>query len=80
MYTLSALQILAICGSLDRIDGDKVAYYVASLQLADGSFVGDKWGEVDTRFSYCALSALSILGKLNSGIIDVPNAVSYVSR
>lgn len=28
---------------------DKVATYVASLQLPDGSFTGDKWGEVDTR-------------------------------
>lgn len=30
----------------------------------DGSFAGDEWGEVDTRFSYCALSTLAILGKL----------------
>jgi len=34
---------------------------VTSLQLADGSFAGDRWGEVDTRFSYCALLTLSVL-------------------
>jgi geranylgeranyl transferase type-2 subunit beta len=31
------------------------------LQLPDGSFAGDSWGEVDTRFSYCALLTLSLL-------------------
>lgn len=31
----------------------------------DGSFAGDEWGEIDTRFSYCALSTLAILGKLS---------------
>jgi geranylgeranyl transferase type-2 subunit beta len=34
---------------------------VTSLQLPDGSFAGDRWGEVDTRFSYCALLTLSLL-------------------
>jgi geranylgeranyl transferase type-2 subunit beta len=30
----------------------------------DGSFAGDKWLEIDTRFSYCALCCLAILGRL----------------
>jgi geranylgeranyl transferase type-2 subunit beta len=34
---------------------------VTSLQLPDGSFAGDRWGEVDTRFSYCALLTLSLV-------------------
>jgi prenyltransferase beta subunit len=51
-----------------------------SLQLPDGSFMGDKWGEVDTRFSYCALSILSIIGELESGAIDVPKAIEFVGR
>ncbi len=80
LYTLSALQILAICGSLNVIDKAKVASYVASLQLEDGSFTGDIWGEVDTRFSYCAVSAMSILGQLHSGLINVPAAVDFLSR
>jgi geranylgeranyl transferase type-2 subunit beta len=80
LYTLSAVQILALTGNLDRIDRQKVSDYIASLQLPDGSFAGDKWGEIDTRFSYCAVNALSILGTLHSGIIDVQKAVDYVCR
>ena len=66
LYTLSALQILAMAGRLDdpRLDRRAVVRFVAGLQQSDGSFAGDEWGEVDTRFSYCALSALSILGAL----------------
>jgi len=79
LYTLSALQILAMSDALDRVDADRVARYVASLQQEDGSFVGDEWGEVDTRFSYCALSALSILGRLRSGLIDVGRATAFVA-
>lgn len=80
LYTLSAVQILALSNQLDRVNAEKVAKYVSSLQQPDGSFFGDKWGEVDTRFSYCALSTLSILGRLNTGDIDVPKAVEYVGR
>lgn len=43
-------------GKLELLDADKVAAYVRSLQQPDGSFVGDPWGEVDTRFTYCAAS------------------------
>ena len=57
-----------------------------SLQLADGSFQGDEWGEVDTRFSYCALAGLSILGRLSCGgadagkqLIDVNAANQFVA-
>lgn len=51
-----------------------------SLEQEDGSFFGDKWGEVDTRFSYCALSILSLTGQLHSGIIDIPRAVNFIER
>jgi geranylgeranyl transferase type-2 subunit beta len=80
LYTLSGLQILALFDQLDLVDGDKISKYISSLQQADGSFFGDRWGEVDTRFSYCALSAMSILGRLNSGDIDVGKAVEFVAR
>ena len=80
LYTLSALQILALCHELDRVDKDKVASYISSLQQEDGSFFGDKWGEVDTRFSYCALSAMAILGKLDSDLIDKKKAVEFVIK
>jgi geranylgeranyl transferase type-2 subunit beta len=39
---------------------------MASLQNEDGSFNGDYAGEIDTRFSYCAVSALSLLGRLDA--------------
>ena len=83
LYTLSALQILALLGALDKCDGAKAAAYVAALQQGDGSFHGDEWGEVDTRFSYCALSSLAILGELwnrSPPSVDVAKAVDFVDR
>ncbi|KAL4652261.1 hypothetical protein ACB092_01G219800 [Castanea dentata] len=49
---------------------------VAGLQNEDGSFSGDIWGEVDTRFSYIAICCLSILRRLNK--INVEKAASYI--
>ena len=63
LYTLSALQILALTKQMHQLeDGvDKIAVFIGSLQNEDGSFSGDCWGEVDTRFSYCALSSLALI-------------------
>ena len=47
------------------------------LQNEDGSFSGDKWGETDLRFAYCALSCLKLLGKLD--YVNVPAAVEYIT-
>eukprot|EP00638_Chattonella_subsalsa_P011397 CAMPEP_0117814382 /NCGR_PEP_ID=MMETSP0948-20121206/24109_1 /TAXON_ID=44440 /ORGANISM="Chattonella subsalsa, Strain CCMP2191" /LENGTH=269 /DNA_ID=CAMNT_0005651995 /DNA_START=44 /DNA_END=854 /DNA_ORIENTATION=- len=77
LYTLSALQILALCDALDRVDFVQVEGYIAGLQQEDGSFFGDKWGEVDTRFTYCALSALSIMARLWDSSVDVNKAAEY---
>jgi geranylgeranyl transferase type-2 subunit beta len=83
LYTLSAIQILALAHRLN--DGrflamkDSVINFIKSLQQEDGSFCGDQWGEIDTRFSYCALSALSILGALRSGVVDVDKAAEYIA-
>lgn len=49
-----------------------------SRQLDDGSFTGDEWGEVDTRFSYCAVSCLSLVDRLES--IDTIKAVEFIER
>jgi geranylgeranyl transferase type-2 subunit beta len=78
LYTLSALQILALQDKLDddRLDRESVIQFIVGLQQPDGSFAGDKWGEIDTRFSYCALSALSILGSMTR--IDRKQAVDYI--
>ncbi|KXZ55441.1 hypothetical protein GPECTOR_3g90 [Gonium pectorale] len=71
LYTLSAVQILALYDRLDDVDADKIASYVASLQQSDGSFAGD-------AFTYCALLCLSILGRTSA--IDVPKALGFISR
>ena len=51
---------------------------LVSLQQPSGVFAGDKYGEVDTRFLYCAVSALSLLGRLHE--IDATKAVEYIMR
>jgi geranylgeranyl transferase type-2 subunit beta len=77
LYTLSAIQILMIADyDLKQLDVEAIVKFVASLQQPDGSFSGDEWGEIDTRFSYCALSTLSLLGHLDK--VNVPQAVEYV--
>lgn len=78
LYTLSAVQVLAIFDELERLDTDRVAAFVAGLQQEDGSFAGDEWGEIDTRFSYCALQCLKLLGKLES--IDVDKACNFIGN
>ena len=44
LYTLSAVQILTLYGSINVIDINKVVEYVQSLQKEGGSFAGDIWG------------------------------------
>jgi geranylgeranyl transferase type-2 subunit beta len=52
---------------------------IAGLQDKEtGSFMGDEWGELDTRFLYGALNALSLLNLLD--LVDVARAVSYVQQ
>ena len=51
---------------------------MSGLQLTDGSFIGDQWGEVDTRFTYCALSSLAILNKLDQGYVDIDAAMEFI--
>ena len=48
------------------------------LQQEDGSFCGDEWGEIDSRFSYCALSCMTLLGRL--GELDVKKAVEWLDQ
>lgn len=50
---------------------------IAGLQdRATGSFAGDEWGEMDSRFLYGALNALSLLHL--TSLVDVPKAVAHV--
>lgn len=63
---------------IKAIDLDKLATYFASLQNEDGSFNGDYAGEVDTRFSYCAISGLKLLGKIDT--INRQSARDFILR
>ncbi|EPY74226.1 medium-chain specific acyl-CoA dehydrogenase, mitochondrial isoform b precursor [Camelus ferus] len=69
-------QILTLYDSINVIDVNKVVEYVQSLQKEDGSFAGDIWGEIDTRFSFCAVATLALLGKLDA--INVEKAIEFV--
>ena len=73
-------QLLALCGpSVLRaeVDSAAVGAYLRGLQRGDGAFMGDAWGEVDSRFSYCALQAAALAGAM--GALDVPAAVRFVA-
>lgn len=81
LYTLSAVQILALLDALDdpRFQRERVVSFIASLQLPSGAFVGDLdpyVREIDTRFSYCAVNALSLLGRLDA--VDLEAAAKYI--
>ncbi|PWZ02445.1 terpenoid cyclases/Protein prenyltransferase [Testicularia cyperi] len=67
--SLSAIQILAMKDALDELDQrglrERLINFVLGLQLPSGAIQGDRWGETDTRFLYCAVSALAHLGALD---------------
>ena len=67
---------MSMFDAVNEIDLEKLALYFKSLQNSDGSFSGDHSGEVDTRFSYCAVSVLSLLGKLD--LIDRVQARNFI--
>ncbi|KAJ7597297.1 rab geranylgeranyltransferase, partial [Mycena floridula] len=76
LSTLSAIQILITQDALDRVDIPRVVKFILSLQQPSGVFAGDAFGEIDTRFLYCAVNALSLLGHLAD--LDVEKTVSYI--
>lgn len=82
LFTLSAIQILHILDATKSIDTGLVAGYVLSVHRpSNGSFAGDAvfgggGGEVDTRFSYCAVSILSLIGALDA--IDGDRVAEYI--
>mmetsp|Transcript_3347 Transcript_3347/g.9216 ORF Transcript_3347/g.9216 Transcript_3347/m.9216 type:complete len:339 (-) Transcript_3347:2519-3535(-) len=78
LYTLSALQVFAILDAMEHVDVDAVMAFVRARQNEDGSFAGDEWGEVDTRFSYAALLCARILKR--TADLDVSSAIQYVRR
>ena len=77
--TVSAIQILATYNALDKLpDKKKTIQYISSLQVDDGSFEGDAWGEKDSRFVYAAILALALLGALD--VVDIDKAVGYILK
>ncbi|KAE8347410.1 hypothetical protein BDV24DRAFT_146911 [Aspergillus arachidicola] len=85
LYTVSAVQILVMLDAVDELEKrglggkQKVGSFIAGLQdEKTGSFMGDEWGELDTRFLYGAFNALSLLGLLDT--VDVPKAVAYIQE
>lgn len=78
LSTLSAIQILIYHDALDRVDIPRVVKFILSLQQPSGVFAGDSWGEIDTRFLYCAVNALSLLGHLHE--LDIEKAVEYIEK
>lgn len=75
---LSAVQLLVIFRKCNQeyIDIERCVDYIQRLQQPDGSFYGDRWGEIDTRFSFCALATLKLLNRLDA--IDLNKAVEFV--
>lgn len=71
LTTLSGLQVLLLYESLDALDETKkkaIVDFILSLRLPDGSFTGDEFGEIDTRFVFVSLYSLKILGALTPEI------------
>ncbi|KAJ1956080.1 Rab geranylgeranyltransferase [Linderina pennispora] len=79
LYTMSAVQILAMYDALDKISADKVVGYVVGLQDEEtGEVSGDRWGEKDTRFAFISLAILSFFHAVDR--IKVGPIVEYVGR
>lgn len=54
---------------------------VLSLQTPSGCFSGDRFGETDTRFTFCAVAALSLINRLSSlSPDDTERAVAHIRR
>ncbi|CCE79811.1 Piso0_002902 [Millerozyma farinosa CBS 7064] len=73
LSTLSALQILILYDRLESLGDErknKVKNFILGLQLPNGAFQGDSFGEVDTRFVYTAIQSLALLGELSKEVID----------
>jgi geranylgeranyl transferase type-2 subunit beta len=59
-------------------DVDPFCLVILSLQQPSGVFAGDGFGETDTRFLYCGVAALSLLGYLDR--LDAEQTVSYIRQ
>lgn len=57
---------------------------ISSLQKPSGVFAGDRFGETDTRFTYCAINALSLLDRKfitpGTAPFNIDNAVAHIRQ
>jgi geranylgeranyl transferase type-2 subunit beta len=57
---------------------------ISSLQTPSGVFAGDQFGETDTRFTYCAINALSLLDRKfitpGTAPFDIDNAIGHIRQ
>jgi geranylgeranyl transferase type-2 subunit beta len=68
---------LSTCVSLQLLIQPPFHADVLSLQDPNrGSFAGDEWGEQASRFTYCAVSILSLLGRLDD--LDKEKTVKFI--
>lgn len=70
--TLSALQILLLYDRMDVISNERnneITQFILGLQQRDGSFAGDEFGEIDTRFVFVSLYILTILGRMDPDVM-----------
>ena len=51
---------------------------ILARQTPTGAFTGDRFGEIDARFAYCAVNALSLLGRLH--LLDSDLTVAYIRK
>ena len=68
----------SVVRGLCSVSAAALTIVVLQLQRPNGSFQGDRWGETDTRFLYCAVSALAHLGALDQ--LDHEKTISWILR
>lgn len=76
-----ALLILAQYDALNTLTEEqkiKIGKYIKNLQNPDGSFKAAEYAESDSRFSYCAVAILKLVGKLTDEYVNLPKATEYV--
>jgi len=84
LSTYSAIQICFLynfdINDINNGARQSIIDYIKSLQTPDGSFMGDIWGEIDTRFSYCAIASLSLLGEDALSVLDLEGAAQFIKN
>lgn len=71
--------VVKYVSSLQQEDGSFTGWYhinFPNIVYILSIISGDKWGEVDTRFSFCAVACLSLLNRMDA--INVEKAVDFV--